>query len=524
MLNETITAGVLPGDGMASLIAFAQRARASGGLTYPEFDAATQQGVNLFVLSENYDFQRLETNLDRILRDLPALKQIFARPIIRLKDSDAILPVESVRVINNQTVAHAAMHGELWQNITEEGELLPRKLLTLQNEDHYAIYENLAFARAVNLILQYVGRAMRALADLLYADRTLRFNLLERLNHPAYFLAIGKLHIGYVRDSDRYREIARRCLDKLLFIDRILRARLGSPVYQRCKGYKGALPLKKTNIFRMHKHYHRVYLLLKWFAEEQIGANEEDDRPSALGEGYGIYTAMLTLFAAGHFGYRFSPSEKIDFYDLRQSATAGNRRLTVRTVHCQGIAALQLTVSSAAVYRVLLLPATDSAIGAAVLDRFRQEVQAEEYLLLTPNAGKDGELLLSVHDIESFRRIQQILLRAAVYADGENGLTCPFCGDRLQTAHSDYASGKQGTAVRECSACRTLIRRRICPDTGREYTETDIRNFHPTRTTADSRKDSLLSARYAEAAYHFRNITPLDGEGKLCCPHCGQMH
>ncbi|MBQ7354095.1 MAG: hypothetical protein IJW62_01085 [Clostridia bacterium] len=506
----------LADDDLSPLIRFA---RESEGLTYEQFDAATVRRVNLFALRENFDFAGLEETLDRILRDLSPIKRIFARPIIRLKDSTAILPVESVRVVNNETIVHASAHSELWESITEEG-MKPRKLLTVQNEDHYSIYENLAFARAINIILQFVGRNMRRLTNMLYADRDMQFNLLERLNHTEYFLAIGKLHIGYVRDYDQYRTAADRCLDKLLFIDRVIRARLSAPVYQKCKQYKGALPLKKTNVFRMHKDYHRIYQLLKWFSEHKIDlADEMDGVLSVSGEGYGLYCTMLSLFAAGHFSFTFDPRESIDFYRLRQTATFGGWTLTMETVECQEISALRFSFVKDKPYRILLLPITDPRYTKEAMELFVGQIEADEYLTASPEEGEEGRLCLSLYDIESFRRLQQLLLRGMIRSDAKRDL-CPFCGSTLALTDDPSAEARY-----ECAACRTVIRHRRCPETKQLYEETLIKNFRPAPMRAEpSRRENLLYRRTVEAQLHFRNITGLDDAGKTVCPHCRQVH
>ncbi len=505
-----------PDDDYAPLLQFAKECNC---ISYERFDSSTIHRVNLFALRENFDFDGLEEALDRILRTLSPIKRIFARPIIRLRDTSAILPVESVRIVNNQTIVHASVHSELWDNISEDG-LRPRKLLTVQNEDHYSIYENLVFVRAVRIILQFVSRNMRLLTNMLYANRDMRFNLLERVNHLEYFLAIGKLHIGYVRDYDKYRTAADRCLDKLLFIDRVIRARLNSPVYQQCKKYKGTLVLKKTNVFRMHKDYHRIYLLMKWFSEAKIGETEEDsfDSPGS-GEGYGLYCSMLALFAVGHFNFTFNEVETIDFYRLRQSASFSAWKLTLETVFCGGVSALRITLAKDRTYRILLLPSTDPAYGRQVLEQFYGSVAADEYLTVSPVEEAGDHVCLSLYDIESFRRLQQILLKGMLGADAKRDV-CPFCGRPLTDASGDLG------VVHECGACRTQISQLICPETDRPYTVTGIKNYVPVRESkgASVRKDSLLYGKYVEAQLHFRNITPISDTGEPICPHCRKVH
>ena len=258
-------------------------ARGHQGLTYDRFDAAIVRDVNLFALEEQFDFTALRENLDHIIGVLPVFKRIMSRPIIRLKDLEDVLPVEAVRLVNNRTVVHASVHSELWENIGENG-VRPKKLMTVEHQDEYVIYENLVVARAMNTTLAYVSKNIRSLQNLLYTDRNMSFNLLERANHLSYFLAIGKLHIGYVRDYDKHRSDAEECLDKLLFIDRVLRSRLNCLLYRKCGDYSKELPLKKTNIFRNQKDYHRIYLLMKWFEERQIGYDCSEEQGQSVSD------------------------------------------------------------------------------------------------------------------------------------------------------------------------------------------------------------------------------------------------
>ena len=70
---------------------------------YAAFDRATVSHINLFSMRDNFDFARLSRILDEMLLALPALRRVFAKPIIHLKDEQEILPVESVRVVNNRS-------------------------------------------------------------------------------------------------------------------------------------------------------------------------------------------------------------------------------------------------------------------------------------------------------------------------------------------------------------------------------------------------------------------------------------
>ena len=448
-------------------------------ISYADFDALTQTDLNLFALREDIDLEGLEAILDRIVSALPAMRHIFASPIIRLRDTGEILPVEAVRVVNNKTLAHISVHSELWENV-RDGQLIPRKLMSIRQEDDYALYENIVFARTVDAILRLTEANLAVLRDMLYANREMSFNLLERENHPSYFLALGKLHTGYLRDYDKYLLPIERCFEKLCTIERTLTSRLSMPVYKKCKRSKTKLSLKRTNIFRSQKDYRKLYSLAKYLSD--IGAVDLSDAAGVEADEYFHFCAMLCVFAAGHFNFKFDRYRTMDFRDINTSARFGDWILTIKA---EG-GGILLAVKKEFEYKIFLSPMRES------------KYDAHEVITVTPDGVES--LRLSLYDIDSFRRIQQMLLRAMVYADDEHKI-CPFCGKAMTQTEESY----------ECGACRTVIRAHVCPETGTGYYSTSIKNF--------TRK-----SHGGERLYYYRNITPISDEGAFLCPTCGKEH
>ena len=447
-------------------------------ITYADFDALTQTDLNLFALREDIDIEGLEAILDRIISALPALRHIFAAPIIRLRDTGEILPVEAVRVVNNKTLSHISVHSELWEDV-RDGQLIPRKLMSVRQEDDYALYENIIFARTVDAILRLTEANLAVLRDMLYANREMRFNLLERENHPSYFLALGKLHTGYLRDYDKYLLPIERCFEKLSSIERTLIPRLSMPVYKKCKKSKTKLSLKRTNIFRSQKDYRKLYSLAKYLSD--IGETDLSEASRVDADEYVRFCAMLCVFAAGHFNFKFDKYRTIDFTNINTSARLGDWILTVKAED----GGIVIAVKKEYEYKIFL----------ALMDEGERE--ADEIVRVTPD-GIDS-MRLSLYDIDSFRRIQQMLLRAMVYADDSHE-SCPFCGKAMTQTDDSY----------ECGACRTVIRAHICPESGTGYYSTAIKNF--------------VRKSRGEGLYHYRNITPISDEGAPLCPICGKEH
>ncbi|MBQ8394016.1 MAG: DUF2357 domain-containing protein [Clostridia bacterium] len=485
-----------------------QFAKEYNRIPYSRLDAYTLQAVNLFALPENNYFQALDGFLEEIISALPALKRIFSKPITRLKDTTQILPVESVHVINNRSVAHLSQHTELWGNITEEG-LKPKKLMTLTHEEDYKIYENVAFVRLVDALLSFTRKNIQILKDVIYSCQPMHFNLLERTNHLMYFLAIGKLHVGYVRVQDKYQTSHERCLAKLLFVEKTLREKLHSPVYRFCKKDHSKIVLKKTNIFRLQKDYRQVYVLLKRFASKDVlkDVPVADEIPT---EGYDTYCTLMSLFAIGHFNFEFSEKAKLNFFKLSTSCQFADWTLSLDHVSKKNVSGLRLRFTKNAEYTICLLFHRAEGYSKEQLQAFQADVPADEYLQLTPFEAKDGELHLSLFDIDSFRRIQQCLLRGMIYADADRSV-CPFCGKATQT----LANGC------ECPTCKTQILSARCPETDEEYLYTQIKDFRTRQK--DYAREKVWQDKEEESKLFYRNIHPLVN-GLPRCPKCGKAH
>nr|MCR5113201.1 DUF2357 domain-containing protein [Acholeplasmatales bacterium] len=269
-------------------------------ISYIEFDYDIVHKLNLFIYNDSIDFDKLEEEITKIEKSLPAIKRIFQKPIIRLSDTSEVLPVEAVRTVDNQTLSHIQNHSELWSDI-KSNNIRPNKLLTRTYYDNYAIYENIAFKKCIDLILQFCRNNMHLLKELIYSSDVLDVNLLERVNHLNYFLALGKLHTSYIRDFSKYYSVSSQIINRLEEINKVVKARLKRPVYRMNKKYKGRFSLHQTNILYMDKNYKKVYSLLKGFKAKDYGVDDLILDDKKLNDDYFNYALVLLIFSIGHF-------------------------------------------------------------------------------------------------------------------------------------------------------------------------------------------------------------------------------
>ena len=139
-----------------------------------------------------------------------------------------------------------------------------------------------------------------------------------------------------------------------------------------------------------------------------------------------------------------------------------------------------------------------------------------EVYYITPFDDIDevGSVRIASDDINSFRKIQQIILKGMIYSDTKHE-TCPFCGEDL---HYDKVS-----KAFVCSSCGTMVAHRICPETQEVYYYTDISFYE-----AMKREEKLHPLQYQfnkkEFEMYYRNITGFDSEHRHICPKCGKIH
>lgn len=516
----------------------------NGKIDFVHFDYYTVNEAKLFSIRDDFDFDSLQATLYKISQELSPIKRIFSKPLIHLKDQDVILPVESVHKINNETLSHLSSHCELWENFSDDG-IKPRKLKTVNNQDNYSIYENIAFTRCVDTILSYTGKNLRRLYDYIYSTSLLDYNASERVDHLSYYLAMGKLHTGYIRDYVKNYAQIDSCINTINSIRKAITSRLHRPVYRNnIKHRYDKFTLRKTNILRMHKDYKRIYSLLKYFQTENITYDENlsCDEPEKFNQTYFWFCELLTIFAISHFNFLVNKSSEeklIDFDQLNLDFDFVNLghnhcgwKLSLEKERYNGVNIIQIEVKKNKTYRLALIPETRIEEVKKITERI-EGYRASKVIIATPFEDYYDGIYLSVDSINSFRRVQQAVLRAMIYSDTDREV-CSFCGDELElmSENGKAYEDENGNYIYYCPTCKQQIRTVICPiaknakNPVNSFFATTIRGY---KRYMDSNKrisfdQEYMFNRQVEEQMHFRNITKITSELDIVCPFCGKVH
>ncbi len=463
----------------------------NNNISVSEFEYFSINRFSLFLVHENYDFNLLNDNLNNIESVLPSIKRIFIKPIIHLIDEEEVLPVEAVKLINNKTINHISVHSEYWDDIINDS-IKPLKLMTKVYKDNYSIYENQVFAKTVDAIIFYLRKNIRYLKNMMYTSKILSTNLLDRLNHINYYIAVGKLHTSYVRNFSKNYDVSLSCLNKMNYILDTLTSRLKRNVYRLNKNYPKNLKLHNSNILHMQKDYHKVYNLLKHFNDNKdINKNIDMKSINNLYNHYYEYIKILIIFSILHFNFESSPKQKINFNNLDLIFNNNKYKLHL-TSHDKG---LLLEFEHDIKYNILLV----------LFDRNGNLSNDNDNIIISPIPLSCKYVQISIDDIDSFRKIQKILLKGMIYSTTYFNI-CPFCNENLYK--------KENEQVYYCKSCRTIIKENYCDVVNKKYYSTDI--------------DSIILDEDIEGnidiSYHYRNITDLTFNKEIICPYCNNIH
>lgn len=485
-------------------------------MTYIEFDYYVVHDMTLFSIEPDFDFDLLDKTIQQVKKSTPAIKRIFSKPIIVLKDSDDVLPVENTRIINQGTLLHLANHGQYVSNITSKG-IKPRKLLTRIYEDDYSIYENIIFCNFIDDVLSMIKRNRRTLNSLLYASNVMKFNLLEKVNHVNYFLALGKLHTGYIRDFSQYFNLSKTMLHELSLISHAIHPRLNKPIYQKNLTRNKHLSLKKTNIFLMQKDYRQIFKTYKFILGNQIKYDEQKEilDLDLLKDNYMMYVQILTIFSVGHFHFEINPQVKINLHSLDITFTYKDWKLDLFNNNHKEII---LHFTKDKTYKIIM---TGNVFDRKPFHYYKKNYDVDEVIVVSQfDQDQDherDEVYISMEDIDSFRRIQQIILRGMIYSDTSRDI-CPFCGGKL---HKDPYLG-----FYQCHDCMIQIKEKKCKETKKAFFYTE--NAHQKKYLihkSDFKQDEYLTFdKQVESMLYFRNITKINHQGDIMCPYCNQVH
>lgn len=217
--------------------------------------------------------------IDMIEQCIPDLGMIVTNPRLTTKTTQDLVPVELARKTNADSVKHLASHTQFIKEITDEGDVIPNKVLNIGADDEIKTYENRFIATLIKHLVLFVEKRYEYIS---------RYATLH--NHEILYFKNSSNVMGSDVNIETKVTVVSPKTDKVSmqnneYIKRIEQMRQYILYFYNSKFMKAFKnerdvrnPILQTNIIRKNVLYHHCYEVYRFLeAYDRLGVNYKVD-------------------------------------------------------------------------------------------------------------------------------------------------------------------------------------------------------------------------------------------------------
>lgn len=234
------------------------------GESFSRFFSALRGGENKVLHNVVSRTVMLDDNWILTLENaLHSIEQIVRNPRKFIAENELILDVAKVRRTTSKTVRHLSTNSQYVQNIDSHGEVMPKKLLTVELDEDLAIYENRFICALINRLILFVEQRYKDLNGNLDTSEQTNVCLQSEFNYGgAKFKCNVSLQVDEPPESKSREDRNKELFERVEVIRRRLRV-LQSTEFMKKLGKTKPVrpPIQKTNLLKKNVDYNNCYKL-----------------------------------------------------------------------------------------------------------------------------------------------------------------------------------------------------------------------------------------------------------------------
>lgn len=233
-------------------------------------------------VNSNIEFTRTTENVSRdfswipiVEETLPYLDNIIRNPKKFLQQEEDIVIVEKSKKISTETVQHLAQHTNFIQDVDEEGMVKPSKVLNIEKEDSWDLYENRFIYTLVKELSIFVQK---------YTDKDLESPKIETNNVVNYMgttnydnedisISVNLQTSKKQEPKDFDLEITKKKIEEIR--DVVLDFENSTFIKSLSQAIPVKSPIKKTNIILKDPNFQKCLELWEFIKNSEIGEPQE---------------------------------------------------------------------------------------------------------------------------------------------------------------------------------------------------------------------------------------------------------
>lgn len=239
-----------------------------------------KNGKNLYMRSDRLESSSFDTSwVDKIEECIPDLADIIANPKETTKAVANLVPIELARKTTAESVMHLASHSQYVKDITENGDIIPGKVLNIANEAELHTYENRFIATLVRKLLLFIEKRYEFVQHFahLHDEEVLYFKSKTMVN-GAEVEVETKVKVKSPSET-KSAELSSKYYKKVTKIREYVLYFYKSPLLKALKTEKNVrAPILMTNILRKNVKYHHCYELYRFIEKyDNLGVSYKVD-------------------------------------------------------------------------------------------------------------------------------------------------------------------------------------------------------------------------------------------------------
>lgn len=265
----------------------------------------------------------------------PSLNKISLDPKSVLRYDEEVVVIEKARKINSASIRHLAANTHNIKDVTEDGRVIPKKILTTFPEVEYGTYENRMVMTLIEKLFNFVRHRYEVIKNNVESYQKKHFNL--ETEFPIHQTQV-KLKMDIVLkddlDNKEINEYNLRLLQRVENLNRLVTSLRASNFMQMMQNQKKVYPpLIKSNIIIKNPDYRNAYML--WLFLDRYNTLTFDvdvkEKNLTFDEAYlkDIYQTTLINFAT----IAYNQANRKDLYDAIKSRKYKKKGLKIIKRH-----------------------------------------------------------------------------------------------------------------------------------------------------------------------------------------------
>ena len=226
-----------------------------------EIYRALLNGKNSYLRMSRSESSHFDPSWIKVIEDcLYDLGEIVNNPYQVTKSEGAVVPVELAKKIDGESVQHLASHSQYVKEITEQGDVVPSKILSHYNEDNIHIYENRFIATFIRRLVLFIEKRYEFVIKTipLYKDDVMIMKNTSVINGQQVEIET-KIKVKRETDDD-VGKAARAYADRIIKMRDYVTYYYNSSFMRQMKNERDVKkPILQTNIIRKNPKYRHCY-------------------------------------------------------------------------------------------------------------------------------------------------------------------------------------------------------------------------------------------------------------------------